>query len=73
MYFNHHHLWRLGRNVGLEGVNMNTRFLKRVRAIFATYDAPPEVIRSYQRQWVRSVRALGDRWLVARQVQRLEA
>jgi len=24
MYFGHHHLWRLGRTVGLEGVSMNT-------------------------------------------------
>jgi len=51
---------------------MNTRFLKRVRAIFAAYDAPPEVIRSYQRQWVRSVRQLGDNWLIAKQVKRIE-
>jgi hypothetical protein len=51
---------------------MNTKFLKRVRAIFATYDAPPYVIRSYQRQWVRSVRRLGDNWLVAKQIQRIE-
>lgn len=50
---------------------MNTRFLKRVRAIFATYDAPPAVIRSYQRQWVRSVRHLGDKWLVAKQIERI--
>ena len=52
---------------------MNTTYLTKVRRIFATYDAPPETIRYYQRQWVRSVRALGDKWLVARQVQRLEA
>ena len=51
---------------------MNTRFLKRVRVIFAAYDAPPEVIRSYQRQWVRSVRRLGDNWLIAKQIQRIE-
>lgn len=72
MCFGHHHLWWLGRNVGMAGLNMNTRFLKRVRAIFATYDAPPQVIRSYQRQWVRSIRRLGDNWLVAKQVQRIE-
>lgn len=72
MCLGYRHLWRLGRNVGLEGVNMNTRFLKRVRAIFAAYDAPPEVIRSYQRQWVRSVRQLGDKWLIAKQIQRIE-
>ena len=66
------YFWRLGRTLGLEGLNMNTKFLKRVRAIFSSYDAPPEVIRSYQRQWVRSVRRLGDNWLIAKQVQRIE-
>jgi hypothetical protein len=53
-------------------VNMNTRFLTHVRKIFATYDAPPEVIRGYQKQWVKSVRQLGDKWLVAKQVQRIQ-
>jgi len=52
---------------------MNTRYLRHVRKIFASYDAPPEVIRDYQRQWVRSVRQLGDKWLVAKQVQRIES
>lgn len=51
---------------------MNTRFLIHVRKMFATYDAPPEVIRSYQKQWVRSVRRLGDKWLVAKQVERIQ-
>jgi hypothetical protein len=40
--------------------------------MFASYDAPPEVIRSYQRQWVRSVRKLGDKWLIAKQIERIE-
>lgn len=51
---------------------MNTRFLTHVRKIFASYDAPPETIRSYQRQWIRSVRQLGDKWLVAKQIARIE-
>lgn len=72
MCFGNHHFWWLGRTVGLAGVNMNTRFLKRVRAMFATYDAPPDVIRSYQRQWVRSVRRLGNNWLVAKPIERIE-
>jgi hypothetical protein len=52
---------------------MNTRYLKEVRRIFSHYDAPPEVIRSYQRQWVRSVRRLGNKWLIAKQIERIEA
>jgi len=51
---------------------MNTRFLIHVRKIFSTYQAPPEVIRDYQKQWVKSVRRLGDKWLVAKQVQRIQ-
>jgi hypothetical protein len=52
---------------------MDTTYLTKVRRIFATYDAPPETIRSYQRQWVRSIRTLGNKWLVARPVPRLES
>jgi len=52
---------------------MNIRFLTQVRRIFATYDAPPETIRSYQRQWVKSVRRLGDKWLVAKQIERVQS
>ena len=51
---------------------MNTHALKYVRNLFQTYDAPPQTIRSYQRQWVRSIRNLGDNWLLAKKVNRLE-
>ena len=71
MLFSHRHLWRHWRDVGLEGL-MNIRYLTQVRRIFSQYDAPPKVIRSYQRQWVRSVRQLGDKWLVAKQIERIE-
>ena len=72
MCFGNRHLWRLGRNACMERL-MNTRLLKQVRRIFASYDAPQSTIRSYQRQWVRSVRQLGDKWLVAKQIQRIES
>ena len=52
---------------------MKTHALKYVRQLFQTYDAPPQTIRSYQRQWIRSVRYLGDIWLLAKKVQRLDA
>ena len=38
---------------------MNITRLTQVRALF-----PDQ--RGYQRQWVRSVRLLGDKWLLAR-------
>jgi hypothetical protein len=51
---------------------MNTIKLKYVRQLFQTYDAPPQTIRSYQRQWIRSVRYLGDNWLLAKKVEKLD-
>jgi len=51
---------------------MNVNKLKYVRQLFQTYQAPPQTIRSYQRQWIRSVRYLGDNWLLAKKVERLE-
>ena len=51
---------------------MNITKLKYVRQLFMAYDAPPQTIRSYQRQWIRSVRYLGDNWLLAKKVERLE-
>jgi hypothetical protein len=58
-------------DVGLEGITMNIKFLTHVRRIFANYDAPPATIRSYQRQWVRSVRQLGNKWLMAKQIEKV--
>ena len=71
MFFSHRHLWRYWRITRMEGL-MNTRYLKQVRRIFSQYDAPPEVIRSYQRQWVRCVRRLGNKWLIAKNIERIE-
>jgi hypothetical protein len=51
---------------------MDTTKLKYVRQLFQTYQAPPQTIRSYQRQWIRSIRHLGDNWLLAKKVERLE-
>jgi hypothetical protein len=41
---------------------MNVKLLRRVREMYQS--------RYYQRQWVRSVRLLGDRWLLAHPVER---
>jgi len=45
---------------------MNTKALKIVRHLFCSELVPREHNRSYQRQWVRSVRMLGDKWLLAK-------
>jgi hypothetical protein len=44
---------------------MNTNMLKRVRALFANDLAPNHTVRHNMRQWVASVRYLGDKWLLA--------
>lgn len=49
---------------------MNTQVLRRVRQLFNNPLVPPEHNRSYQRQWVRQVRHLGDKWLLAKPAQR---
>jgi hypothetical protein len=47
---------------------MNTKALKIVRHLFCSEHIPREHNRSYQRQWVRQVRLLGDKWLLAKSV-----
>jgi hypothetical protein len=49
---------------------MNTNTLKRVRQMFNNPLVPAHHNRSYQRQWVRQVRMLGDRWLLAKHMDR---
>jgi hypothetical protein len=71
MCVGHRYLWRYRCTAGMERL-MNTHYLTQVRRIFRTYDAPPEVIRAYQKQWVKSVRQLGDKWLVAKPIERIQ-
>jgi hypothetical protein len=51
---------------------MDTRMLKHVRELFNVEYVPRHTNRHNQRQWVRNVRTLGDRWLLAKQVERKE-
>ena len=44
---------------------------QKARELFKTYDAPPEVIKQYQRKWVRSVIKLGPNWLLAEPVRKV--
>ena len=48
---------------------MKTRALKMVRELFAVDYVPIHTQRHNQRQWVRSVRRLGDKWLLAKPYQ----
>ena len=49
---------------------MNTKMLKHVRTLFNTEGVERRINRHNQRQWVRSIRYLGDKWLLAKHVQR---
>jgi hypothetical protein len=52
---------------------MNTTVLKHVRSLFNVDYVPAHTNRHNQRQWVRSVRRLGNRWLLAQPVTRLQS
>lgn len=52
---------------------MNVTALRRVRQLFNNPEAPASTNRHNQRQWVRSVRFLGNNWLLATRVGRRHA
>ena len=45
---------------------MNTHYLKRARLHFCSDMVPMAVNRANRRAWVRSLRFLGNRWLLAK-------
>jgi hypothetical protein len=51
---------------------MNTHLLKRARRLFCAPGVPAHVQRHNVRSWARSVAYLGDKWLLARPVNRKE-
>jgi hypothetical protein len=51
---------------------MKTEMLKHVRQLFNVPYVSREINRANQRKWVRSVRFLGDNWLLAKRVGRLD-
>jgi tRNA splicing ligase len=54
------------------GVHMNITLLRQARQLFTTYDASPDVIRTYQRKWARSVHQLGPNWLLAQKITKVQ-
>lgn len=49
---------------------MNITALRHVRQLFNVADVPARTNRHNQRQWVRSIRYLGDKWLLAKPLER---
>lgn len=52
---------------------MKTEALKHVRQLWSNPLAPREINRANQIKWVRAIRQLGDRWLLAQPVGRKAA
>jgi hypothetical protein len=51
---------------------MNTQALKQVRSMFCVEGVPSSVQRHNCRAWVKSIRFLGDKWLLAKKVERIQ-
>ena len=51
---------------------MNVQVLRHVRQLFQGYCVDKQTKRYYERQWVRSVRNLGDKYLLAKKVERVQ-
>ncbi len=49
---------------------MNTNMLRRSRALWSSPSVDPSVNRANQRKWVRAIRILGPRWILAQHVER---
>lgn len=47
---------------------MNTHRLTQARRLFVIPDVPASTARHNMRAWVRSVRQLGNRWLIAKPI-----
>lgn len=49
---------------------MNVTRLRQARRLFYVEDVPRRTARHNMRQWVRSIRHLGNRWLLANSIVR---
>jgi hypothetical protein len=67
-----HHFWWLGCNVGLERLMQTQELRRKARQLYNNKQVPTEVNQLNQRKWVRSVLKLGDKWLLAKQVGRIQ-
>ena len=67
-----HHLWRYWCNVGMERLMQTEHLRRKARQLYNNKLVPTEVNQHNQRKWVRSVLKLGDKWLLAKQVGRIQ-
>lgn len=52
---------------------MNVRMLKHVRQLWNVPFVPQSINRANQRKWIQSVRRLGDKWLLAKHIERKQS
>jgi hypothetical protein len=67
-----HHLWRHWRNARMERLMQTEQLRRKARVLYNNAQVPKEVNQYNQRKWVRSVLKLGDKWLVAKQIGRIQ-
>ena len=51
---------------------MNTTFLTRVRGLYCVDGVPVSTQRHNIREWIKSIRFLGDKWLLAKPINRVK-
>jgi hypothetical protein len=49
---------------------MNTKMLKQVRELWNVDHVSRETNRANQRKWIQSIRMLGDKWLLAKPLEK---
>jgi hypothetical protein len=72
MDIGNHHLWWLGCYVGMESLMQTEQLRRKARQLYNNSLVPQQVNQYNQRKWVRAVLKLGDKWLVAKNIQRIQ-
>ena len=72
MDIGNHHLWWLGRNARMERLMQTQELRRKARKLYNNNQVPQEVNQYNQRKWGRAVLKLGEKWLVAKQVGRIQ-
>jgi hypothetical protein len=49
---------------------MNTKYLTQVRSLYCVAGVPVSTQRHNCRQWIKTIRILGDKWLLAKPIKR---
>jgi hypothetical protein len=66
------YLWRLGCFVGMERLMQTEQLRRKARQLYNNKLVSQEVNQYNQRKWVRSVLQLGDKWLVAKPIEKIQ-